>query len=1061
MGKIRVNQLSKELGISNNDLVLKLQEMGYPVKTHSSALEDYMVQEIRAKFQVKKVDTAAKPGLKPTVIRRPKKIISATEMEEEPPIAGPPIVETVIPEPIVLVEAEEIIEPEPEPLGVPEPEPISLIVQPESPVEPTPIMEPAAQTISTTPPPVMAAEPAEPEPVSQPELVIESVKETILESAPGPVAEILPTVEAESIQKIIEPSEPVVVPPREEKEAKIKAGPEQVQEIRPAIDKPPVTTGKPEPTRPAKRQPGPPAQKQPVDLVARIKRIEKVTAEPARVISRPKPPEIIPPPPPPEPPRKPVAEKKPAPEAKIVPEQKHIPEPRPIQEQRPVPEHKPIPEIKPGRDRRPPIPDQRAVPEQRVGQERKPGFDRKPATDRKPGPAIRPGTKPGIIPGKDADIPVTAETKKRKKKKTKEFSEVETDAAKLKIIKRREVIERVDLYEAGWERATRPTRKAAKPVKRPKKTEITVPKAIKRRIKVMDVITVAELARKMGVKAADLMRKLIALGLMVHVNQPIEFDTAVLVAAEFGYEVEKGAFDEEEVLQVAQINQTDRVQRPPVVTVMGHVDHGKTSLLDAIRHTNVTKGEAGGITQHIGAYNVEVHGKRITFLDTPGHAAFTSMRARGAQVTDIVVLVVAADDGVMQQTREAADHAKAAGVPIIVAVNKIDKPEADPERIRREMADIGLMPEAWGGDTIFVDISAKQRIGLDDLQEMILLQSEILELRAADTGRAQGRVVEARLDKGRGPVATVLIQKGRLKQGDPFVCGIHFGKIRAMFNDLGLRMDEASPSMPVEIHGISGVPNAGDEFVVVEDEKQAKQVSQHRALKHRETEMVKSSKVTLENLFDSIKEGGAKELNIVFKADVHGSLEAITEALNKLSTDEIKINIVHTSTGAISETDIMLASASQALVVGFNVRPNPNVQELADSENIQVRFYDVIYQLIDDIKAAMAGLLEPIRQEKIQGHAEVRQAFHISKIGTIAGSAVTDGKAMRGAKVRLLRDGVVVYDGRVSSLRRIKDDVREVASGFECGIGLENYNDIKVGDVLEFYTIEEVAATLA
>ena len=587
-----------------------------------------------------------------------------------------------------------------------------------------------------------------------------------------------------------------------------------------------------------------------------------------------------------------------------------------------------------------------------------------------------------------------------------------------------------------------------------------MPKAIKRRIKVVDAITVADLAKKMGIKAGDIIRKLMAMGVMANLNQAIDFDTATLVANEFDYEVEKGSFDEEGLLHVTEIESSQKELRPPVVTVMGHVDHGKTSLLDAIRQTNVIEGEAGGITQHIGAYHVKVDGGQVTFLDTPGHEAFTAMRARGAGITDIVVLIVAADDGVMQQTREAADHAKAAGVPIIVAVNKIDKPDADPDRIKREVSDMGLVPEEWGGDTIFAEISAKTGQGVPELLDLILLQAEILELKADPSGRAQGRVVEARLDKGRGPVATILIQQGLLNQGDPYVCGLYHGKVRAMFDDKGRRVEQAGPSMPVEIQGISGVPSAGDAFVSVEDEKRSKQISQHRQLKQRENELIKTTKLTLENLFDSIKEGGTKELNLVLKTDVQGSLEAITDALNKMATEDIKVHLIHSSTGAISETDVMLASASNALVVGFNVRPNAKVQELAEQEKIQIRFYDVIYKLIDEIKEAMVGMLEPIYQEKTMGRAEVRLPYHVSKVGTVAGSAVIDGKVVRGAKARLLRDDVVVYDGKIVSLKRFKEDAKEVLTGYECGIGLENYNDIKAGDIIEAYTVEELAATL-
>jgi translation initiation factor IF-2 len=451
----------------------------------------------------------------------------------------------------------------------------------------------------------------------------------------------------------------------------------------------------------------------------------------------------------------------------------------------------------------------------------------------------------------------------------------------------------------------------------------------------------------------------------------------------------------------------------------------------------------------------------ITFLDTPGHEAFTAMRSRGAQITDLVILIVAADDGVMPQTREAVDHARAAKVPIVVAVNKIDKPGADGERIRRQMNDLGLTQEKWGGDTVFVDISAKTGQGVDELLEMILLQADILNLKSRQEGPARGRIIEARLDKGRGAMATLLVEEGSLKQGDPYVCGAFYGKVRAIFNDQGLRVDEAGPSVPVEIQGISGVPQAGDEFIVMEDEKQARQVSQHRLLKQRETELVKTSKLTLENLFDHIKAGAIKGLNLIIKADVQGSLEAILDAVSKLSTAEIKITVLHHSTGVVSETDIMLASASKALVICFGVRPPSKVMDVAEAEQVQVRYYDVIYKLLDDIKEAMAGLLDPVKSEKALGKAEVRAVFMITKVGQVAGSYVTEGKLLRGARARLLRGGSVIYDGKIATLKREKNDVREVLNGFECGIGLEGNSEVQVGDIVEAYQIEETAATVA
>ncbi|MDR1043591.1 MAG: translation initiation factor IF-2 [Candidatus Adiutrix sp.] len=663
-----------------------------------------------------------------------------------------------------------------------------------------------------------------------------------------------------------------------------------------------------------------------------------------------------------------------------------------------------------------------------------------------------------------AAVPPTPEAdsvrRRDKKKKSHGGASFEGDEnqANGKVARRRDVVERTDLYSEGdWERV----RRRGKNVKKLKvKTEATVPRAIKRRIKVDEVITVSELAHRLSIKAGDIIKKLMSLGVMAGLNQALDFDTATLVASEFSYEVEKSAFDEDNILQVEYREASPEAPRPPVVTIMGHVDHGKTSLLDYIRKTNIQSGEAGGITQHIGAYHVSAGGRNITFLDTPGHEAFTAMRSRGAQVTDIVILIVAADDGLMPQTREAADHARAAGVPIVVAVNKVDKPSANPEQVRREMMGIGLVPEEWGGDTVFVDISAKTGQGVAELLDMILLQADILELQARPDGPAKGHIIEARLDKGRGPVATVLVQEGLLRQGDTYVCGVFYGRIRAMLDDQGERMAEAGPAIPVEVQGISGVPQAGDEFIVLADEKQARQVSQHRLLKQRESELTKTSRLTLENLFDNIKAGAVKGLNLVIKTDVQGSLEAISEAVMKLSTPEMKINIIHQSTGAVSETDIMLASASHALVICFGVRPPAKVQEMAEAEHIQIRYYDVIYKLIDDIKEAMAGLLDPIRSEKVLGRAEVRQTFMVTKVGTIAGSYVTDGKIVRGARARLLRDGVVVHDGRISSLKRLKDDVREVAGGYECGIGFESYNDVKIGDHIEAYQVEESAATV-
>ncbi|MEW6219213.1 MAG: translation initiation factor IF-2, partial [Thermodesulfobacteriota bacterium] len=591
--------------------------------------------------------------------------------------------------------------------------------------------------------------------------------------------------------------------------------------------------------------------------------------------------------------------------------------------------------------------------------------------------------------------------------------------------------------------------------------EIAPPKAIKRRIKVPETISVGDLARRMGIKASELIAKLLEMGVFATVNQALDVDTATIVAADFGYEVEKGYFEEETVLgPEAEEGGGEVLPRPPVVTVMGHVDHGKTSILDAIRKTDVAAGEAGGITQHIGAHYVRSSAGDVVFLDTPGHAAFTAMRARGAQVTDVVVLVVAADDGVMDQTREAINHAQAAKVPIVVAVNKIDKPNADPMRVKRELSDLGLMPEEWGGSAIYCECSAKKNVGINELVENILLQAEVLDLKADPTRRARGHVLEAKLDKGRGAVATVLVQQGTLRPGDAFVCGTVFGKVRSLFSDKGEALAEAGPSMPVEVQGFSGVAQAGDEFIVLADEKTAKQVGLHRQMKARETELAATNKISLDKLFERMSQGEVKELLVILRADVQGTLEAFGEAIQKLSTDAIKVRVLHGGTGAITDTDIMLASASNAVIIGFNVRPSSKVMELAQRESVDIRFYDVIYHAIEDIRKAMVGMLEPTYVEKVVGGAEVRQTFNVPKVGTIAGCYVTSGKVERSNRVRLVRDGVVVYTGRLASLKRFKDDVREVATGYECGVHLESYNDIKVGDVLELFVLDEVAAQL-
>jgi len=578
-------------------------------------------------------------------------------------------------------------------------------------------------------------------------------------------------------------------------------------------------------------------------------------------------------------------------------------------------------------------------------------------------------------------------------------------------------------------------------------------------IRITSGLTVSDLAGMTGTKASEIIKILFQLGMMATINQTLDPETAGLVVSELGFEVEVKAQTIDDLVREEPDKPENIVPRPPVVTVMGHVDHGKTSLLDAVRETDVVSGEAGGITQHIGAHLVHHKKGSLAFLDTPGHEAFTAMRARGAGVTDIVVLVVAADDGVKPQTIEAIDHAKAAEVPILVAINKIDKPEADPERVMRELSDHGVVAEEWGGDCLFARVSAKKRIGIDELLDLILLQAEMLELGADPNREARGTVIESKLDKGRGPVATMLVQKGTLRPGDLIVAGTVMGRIRAMVDERGKKMTEAGPSVPVEVLGLGSVPQAGEPFLVFTDELKAKRVAQMREAAVQERK-ASHKKVTLEDLFHQIQEGQIKDLGVVLKADVQGSVEAIRDALTKQATDEVRVKIIHEGTGGINEGDVMLASASNAIIIGFNVRPDNKALEVVRREQVDVRFYNVIYDVVKDIRDALKGLLTPIFTEEVLGRAEVRETFHVPKVGTIAGCYVVDGLVRRNAQVRVVRDGVVIHDGKIDSLRRFKDDVREVATGYECGIGLENYNDVKQGDILENYTMIEQEAEL-
>jgi translation initiation factor IF-2 len=621
------------------------------------------------------------------------------------------------------------------------------------------------------------------------------------------------------------------------------------------------------------------------------------------------------------------------------------------------------------------------------------------------------------------------------------------------------------LYAQQQERGRRGARDMRKKVvkKGGKSTQITTPAEHKRVIRMEDTIAVADMAKNMGIKAAELLKKLWGMGMTgVNINASIDFDTAGVIANEFGYEVQNVAFKEEQAFETGPTSEEELEPRSPVVTIMGHVDHGKTSLLDYIRKTRVAAGEAGGITQHIGAYKVmpgESYGE-IVFIDTPGHAAFTEMRARGAQATDIVILVVAANDGVMPQTLEALSHAKEAKVPIIVAVNKVDLPDSQPERVRQQLADHGLIPEEWGGETMYVNVSALKGEGVDKLLESISLQAELLDLKASTKKPALGVVIESKLDRARGPMATVLVQEGVLRIGDIVVVGEHMGKVRAMLDGTGDTVPEAGPSTPVELLGIDGVPDAGEVFNVAPDEKMAKTVVEHRRQAKRKKELATTGKISLENLMERISEGGSKELKVVLKADVHGSSEALKEALTKLSTDKVSVNVISAGVGGITESDVNLAKAGGAIIVGFHVRPAGKSAKLAEQEGVEIKLYDIIYEALDEVRAAMAGLLAPIKKEKEMGKLEVRDTFNIPKRGTVAGCMVTSGKVTRKALLRVIRDAVHLHQGRVGSLRRFKDEASEVKEGFECGLIVEGFNDVRVGDIIEAYEIIEEAATL-
>ncbi len=902
-------------------------------------------------------------------------------------------------------------------------------------------------------------------------LVEQRVKPTVIrrrvkreEASPVPEPEAAETAQP-AVEKPVEKKPPVPEVPRKEGPPPAVGKPSEKRPVEEKVEAPPKTAEEKKVSLPPTARPVPPPAPAAAAPPRAEEQKEKITTGETQPIAGPSAPAIadqehgISPEgkavPGPEKVKAPPLERakileKPAERPSLRPKKKH--EPAKILERPAVPPASLVSEHRPAPTRTVILPGKAPI-----GPSRAPGA---PPSAKPPIILQRPA--PAIIPAKPGEEEERGRRRKRFKKDVQVLEEGKPNRTRTITTKKRAFKEHDYIREEQDDRPLviefEPRAKAAKP--RIGKTEITVPKAIKRKIRISEAILVGELAKRMGIKSSEIIKKLMELGMMVTINQAIDAEAASLVATDFGYEVEKTGLEIEDLIEEREERTEDLLPRPPVVTIMGHVDHGKTSLLDAIRQTNVTAGEAGGITQHIGAYEVDVDNRKIVFLDTPGHEAFTAMRARGAKVTDIVILVVAADDGVMNQTIEAINHAKAAEVPLIVAVNKIDKPNANPERVKQALAEHGLVPEAWGGSTIFAEISAKQKIGLNELLEMILLQADVLELKANPARPMSGTVIEAKLDKGRGPVATVLVQDGTLHVGDAFVSGIHFGHVRAMINDRGQRIENAGPSTPVEVIGFDSVPNAGDSFVVVTDEKRAKDLATQRMQKQREVELAKTSKVTLEDFYKKMQKGVVKDLNLILKADVQGSMEALTEALTRQSTEAVHVNLLHSSVGAINESDCMLASASEAIILGFNVKIEPNAQALAEQEKIDIRLYNIIYDAIEDVRKAMEGLLEPVYEERLVGRARVIQIFNISRVGVIAGSMVYEGKILRGSRIRVLREGKEIHKGDLASLKRVKDDVKEVTSGYDCGITVGGFQDFQINDILESYVVEKKTAQL-
>jgi translation initiation factor IF-2 len=1048
MSKVRINDLARELEVKSRAILDVLTDVGVTEKkTHSSSLEADEAERVRVHFNRggkagnaqsgSRAESEAKPKIDWSRVSKPGDVLKAIQQrkEEEALAASRPTPPPTVAKPAAAAPPPVVAPTPPKPAIPPTPQTASVDASRPAPRKIVPLPRQAPQIVQPPPSPAIAAKPPAGPVVARPPVT--PAGEARHGEAKPAIAAAVPTAPV-----VVKPATP---PPAPVSASVVPAAPVAAQPAPPAVAPAASTPAPSEAPAPAAAAQAPEAAA-PAAPVAAAPAAPAPPAAPAAPVRRvimpqtgPRPVYTAPPPAPAPPPAAPTGQT-----------QGGLQRGRPIFDRRPGgppgsgqrPQGGPPGQFPGGRRPMHPTRSQPGGPPTGA----RPGFGQRPGFGARPGFGQRPGMggAPGLVPPPgEAPRPQRPGGPARRGRQTYEKSK-----------------------EGPMKGFAPPSRFGGAQVP-------SEPMPITRTITVTEGISVKDLAEKLGVRGKDLIATLLMRGVFVTVNQSLDAELVKDVSHQFGADTQFITFEDQmanEAIESMLLQENPdelEVPRPPVVTVMGHVDHGKTSLLDAIRETDVAGGEAGGITQHIGAYKVRIgkqdspaFGREIVFLDTPGHEAFTRMRARGAKVTDIVVIVVAADDGVMPQTLEAIDHAKAANVPIIVAVNKIDKPDAQPDRVKKQLGDRGLVPEDWGGSTVFVDVSAKKRQNLDLLLEMICLVADLGNLKATPGRSAVGTVIEAKLDRGRGAVASILVQNGTLRNQDSFIVGNTFGKIRAMFDDRGRAIEEAGPSTPVEILGLEGMPDAGDTFLVTADRDKAKSIAQYRRMKEREAQLAKSSRVSLEGLAEQIKQAGVKELPLILKGDVTGSVEVLADSLQKMSTEKVRIKVIHSGVGAITESDVLLASASNAIIIGFNVRPERKVADLAEQEGVEIRLHSIIYELQDEIRKAMLGLLEPVFKENYLGRAEVLNVFKIPKVGTIAGCRVTDGVLRRDSDIRLMRDGAQVYKGKLTSLKRFKDDAREVTNGMECGVGLSNYNDIKVGDTIEAFVTEKVAAEL-